>query len=537
MGVIKDQGDAVFRDSVTAGVPASGPNEPAKSEIRSLFSLIDLSLGAAQAGILTAARTIDRDNLYAIEANRDKLIYVNNNNGSSTDPANGVYEYVDGVSRLANGFYRGVTASFQGQIDTVDDKADAATALATTPRPATLADTNRNRVLIADGGYFQGGIADTTGAFQVSLPAGVNDARFSVIEVVIMDTNGRYQITISGSNGASAWDYPVVTFIGSHLLPKPNVRLGRDAANRYCIWIGDTNAGWSYPQVWVKSALFGANVVSELWMGKWNVALVASFANMQTGPISPVAPLSDVNPSFIGTLNGAQFRSPFFQGGLYVGFNAGNNITANSSYNHLFGYEAGKSITTGFNNCLFGLQAGSEITTGSANSAFGMQAGQYITTAQQSCFFGIHAGLSVTTGFGNVVMGAGALEYTTTGEQNTAIGTYAGRGSSGGANITGSRNIFIGQRAGLNVGAGSDQLWIGSIPDTSGTVDNDALIRGDMAAKWIRINGKFAANGKTPVAPTTLPAALPTDGTATNASMATMLNAVRTTLIASGLAL
>jgi len=250
--------------------------------------------------------------------------------------------------------------------------------------------------------------------------------------------------------------------------------------------------------------------------------------------------LPNVNPVFTGTLNGAQFRSPFFQGGLYVGFNAGSNITANSSYNHLFGYEAGKSITTGFNNCLFGLQAGSEITTGSANSAFGMQAGQYITTAQQSCFFGIHAGLSVTTGFGNVVMGAGALEYTTTGEQNTAIGTYAGRGSSGGANITGSRNIFIGQRAGLNVGAGSDQLWIGSIPDASisdpvAAADRDALIRGDMAAKWVRINGKFAANGKTPVAPTTLPAALPTDGTATNAAMATMLNAVRTTLIASGL--
>lgn len=404
------------------------------------------------------------------------------------------------------------------------------------PRLNSLADDTRNHVVITESGYFQGGVSDTTGAIQVSLPAGVNDARFNVIPIVVMDTNGRYEITVSGSNGASAWDYPIVTFIGSHLLPKPNVRLGRDAANRYCLWIGDTNSNWSYPQVWVNNVLFGANVIPEQWMGPWSVSLVTSFANVQTGPITPVAPMPDLNPTFIGTLNGAQFRSPFFQGGLYVGYNAGISITANSSYNHLFGYEAGKSITTGFNNCLFGLQAGSEITIGSANSVFGMQAGQYITTAQQSCFFGIHAGLSVTTGFGNVMMGAGAGEYITTGEQNVMLGTYAGRGTSGGANITGSRNIFIGQRTGLNVGAGSDQLWIGSIPDAQGNADNDALIRGDMALKTLKINGKFAANGKTPVAAITLPAALPTNGSASNAAMATMLNDIRTTLIATGLA-
>ena len=50
------------------------------------------------------------------------------------------------------------------------------------------------------------------------------------------------------------------------------------------------------------------------------------------------------------------------------------------------------------------------------------------------------------------------------------------------------------------------------------------------------IAGPFAANGKTPVAPTALPAALPTDGTATNAAMATMLNALRASLIATGIA-
>lgn len=51
----------------------------------------------------------------------------------------------------------------------------------------------------------------------------------------------------------------------------------------------------------------------------------------------------------------------------------------------------------------------------------------------------------------------------------------------------------------------------------------------------VGVTGNFAVNGKTPAAPASLPAALPTDDTATNAAMATMLNAIRSSLIAVGL--
>ncbi|WP_374295149.1 hypothetical protein [Sphingomonas sp.] len=50
----------------------------------------------------------------------------------------------------------------------------------------------------------------------------------------------------------------------------------------------------------------------------------------------------------------------------------------------------------------------------------------------------------------------------------------------------------------------------------------------------VGVGGYFAVNGKTPVAPAALPPALPTDGAATNAAMATMLNALRASLIAIG---
>lgn len=52
----------------------------------------------------------------------------------------------------------------------------------------------------------------------------------------------------------------------------------------------------------------------------------------------------------------------------------------------------------------------------------------------------------------------------------------------------------------------------------------------------VGIGGPVGFNGATPVAKPTLPGALPTDGTATNAAMATAINAIRTALINYGLA-
>jgi len=128
VGDIKTGGASVYRDFVVDGVPASGPNDPAKGDIRRLFSLIDAAVAAAQASITTVATTADRDTFYATEANRGKLVYVNNNNGSATDAANGVYEYV-GSPRLARAFYQGVATIVQPLVDKAEAAADQASDL------------------------------------------------------------------------------------------------------------------------------------------------------------------------------------------------------------------------------------------------------------------------------------------------------------------------------------------------------------------------------------------------------------------------
>jgi hypothetical protein len=102
-------------------------------------SAVAASIAADKAGYTTVATITDRDTFYATEANRGKLVYVNNNGGSATDPANGVYEYVGGTVRFAQSFYARVASVVQPLVNEAkasamlaSQKATSATASAQT---------------------------------------------------------------------------------------------------------------------------------------------------------------------------------------------------------------------------------------------------------------------------------------------------------------------------------------------------------------------------------------------------------------------
>ena len=167
MADIKTLADDVYRDFVTAGVPATGHNEPAKSEIRNLFAVVDQAVGAAQASIQIVPTIADRDAFYATEENRGKLVYVNNNNGSEDDPANGVYEYVDGAPRIAKGYSKGAALVVQPQV------AEATTQAGNSANSAAQADAARaaiqpfvgNFVSVPTSDTVVGGVVEATGLY------------------------------------------------------------------------------------------------------------------------------------------------------------------------------------------------------------------------------------------------------------------------------------------------------------------------------------------------------------------------------------
>ena len=133
MGEIQTKASQVYRDFNTDGVQASGKYAPSKAELRSLFATVDLAVYAAQAGIAIVADTAARDTYFATAANQSKLVYVNNNNDADDDPANGVYEYVDGAPRIATGYYQGLASVVQPLVD--DAETAAAEAAGFAPQP------------------------------------------------------------------------------------------------------------------------------------------------------------------------------------------------------------------------------------------------------------------------------------------------------------------------------------------------------------------------------------------------------------------
>lgn len=186
MGYVTDKSADVYRDFNTAGVPASGPHEPVKTEIRTLFSAVDVAIGAAQAGLTTVATIAARDTFYATEANRGKLVYVNNNNGSPTDPANGVYEYVGGA-RLAQSFYAGLAQVVQPLVDKAQAWAESPTAPGGTG-------TKSAKTIAAE----VAAIATPLAGVAQAVRSVANDLTPAAEAVDFLDTDGRVLFALGG---------------------------------------------------------------------------------------------------------------------------------------------------------------------------------------------------------------------------------------------------------------------------------------------------------------------------------------------------
>jgi hypothetical protein len=100
--------------------------------------------------------------------------------------------------------------------------------------------------------------------------------------------------------------------------------------------------------------------------------------------------------------------------------------------NIIFGYECGRSITTGAQNVLMGVVGtGDYITSGNQNTLIGYQAGRIITTGSLNTAIGQQAmggaGLNCTGNY-NCGMGHYTLTTITSGSFNSALGVGAGTG-------------------------------------------------------------------------------------------------------------
>jgi len=124
---LKDNGMTAIdtlRDALFGNPPSPTAEISREGVLDAFTELYDqsvIAVFAAAAGITIVPTIADRNTFYSDLGNREKLVYVNNNNGLADDPANGVYEYAGGSARLAVSFYAGVATVVQPLVNQAED--------------------------------------------------------------------------------------------------------------------------------------------------------------------------------------------------------------------------------------------------------------------------------------------------------------------------------------------------------------------------------------------------------------------------------
>ena len=160
---------------------------------------------------------------------------------------------------------------------------------------------------------------------------------------------------------------------------------------------------------------------------------------------------SGVSNTYISSTQGAQ--------NTFYGINSGFSNTTGYANDNI-GYNSGYSGTTATRNLNIGYQSGFRNISSSFNTNIGTDAG-YRNKANNNIFIGFHAGFDASnpydiTGDKNIIIGNETASKLTTGYSNNINGYNAG------FNITtGHSNLFEGYNAGLSITTGSQNVLLG----------------------------------------------------------------------------
>ena len=192
---------------------------------------------------------------------------------------------------------------------------------------------------------------------------------------------------------------------------------------------------------------------------------------------------------------------------IALGYNSMPKLTSNH-YNVSVGSYAGSELTTGQRNSFFGTAAGYKLTTGNYNTIVGCE-GLYSNIGYKNTSLGYATGYWDNTGNLGTYIGYKTAIGNRFGNNNLMLGNYAGgkNESVGGVGTMGDNNLFIGTGAGYNDTGLSNKLIIhsnGSLSGFSNTAEgnfttnagnfNNALITGDFAVRWFKLNGSLIVN-------------------------------------------
>lgn len=134
------------------------------------------------------------------------------------------------------------------------------------------------------GASYATGTATVTGAIKITLPQSWTSTMMRMtIRIYEYATNEGFEVVCGGYNytGATWANNPFAYIIGSPNVNRNfNIRFGHDGTY-CCIYIGEANSTWSYPQVAVTHFVAGySNYTAEQWNDGWAVGFTTTIGTI-----------------------------------------------------------------------------------------------------------------------------------------------------------------------------------------------------------------------------------------------------------------
>jgi hypothetical protein len=142
------------------------------------------------------------------------------------------------------------------------------------------------RIVMPGGGAHAQGASSATGGIKIVLPVGMTNGMLTIKGIVYeYDTNKSFEFCFGGYNYPSGltWAHNAYGYIVTSPLNTKTyaIRFGYDSNSKACVYIGETNSTWSYPQVSITECTVGySSVNADTWDNGWDVTFATTFENV-----------------------------------------------------------------------------------------------------------------------------------------------------------------------------------------------------------------------------------------------------------------
>lgn len=154
----------------------------------------------------------------------------------------------------------------------------------------TIYDTDFSRIVNPGGARYVTSSSVLTGAIAISLPvAATNTMMRMTVKIYEYSTNRAFELHVGGYlfSGNTWANNPFAYIVGNPTIDRRfNIRFGYTSLGKMCVYIGELNSTWSYPQIYVTDVQLGYSGQSNQFITGWSIGFQSSAFESVTATIA-----------------------------------------------------------------------------------------------------------------------------------------------------------------------------------------------------------------------------------------------------------